>query len=136
MARVLVVYGTTDGHTRKIAMKIAETACRRGHNAGVADAATGPTPATYDAVVVAAPLRRERQLPQVARFVRDNRAALGEMPTAFCSISLTAALPTRRARRRRGRAPTPSSATRGGGQTRSSWPPVRCRTASTASSRG
>lgn len=93
MARVLVVYGTTDGHTRKIAMKIAETACRRGHDAGVADAATGPTPATYDAVIVAAPLHRERQLPQVARFVRDNRAALGEMPTAFCSISLTAALP-------------------------------------------
>lgn len=93
MARVLVVYGTTDGHTRTIAAKIAEAACRRGHHAGTADAALGLTPATYDAVIVAAPLRRERQLPQVERFVRGNLAALNDMPTAFCSISLTAALP-------------------------------------------
>ncbi|HYH78718.1 MAG TPA: hypothetical protein VEX86_02955 [Longimicrobium sp.] len=42
MARLLIVYGTTEGQTRKIARRAAEFARELGHAADVVDSATRP----------------------------------------------------------------------------------------------
>lgn len=92
MARLLIVYGTTDGHTRKIAEAVAEHVACWGHAPTLADAATHPPSVDgWDAVIVCAPLRRQRHPQAVMRFVRDNVARLNQVPTAFFSVSLTAA---------------------------------------------
>lgn len=93
MAKLLIVYGTTEGHTRKIAGKIAEAARESGHTAHVIDASLHPSPFGYDAVVVAASLHQMRHQASVEHFVRENLRTLRDLPTAFFSVSLTAALP-------------------------------------------
>ena len=77
MTRILVVYGTTDGHTAKIAAAIANTL--RVHAALVDVHQAGRTqclPDHYDGVVVAAPVRGGRYPKPVRRWVHANAAAL------------------------------------------------------------
>ncbi|MET0396356.1 MAG: flavodoxin domain-containing protein [Longimicrobiaceae bacterium] len=94
MARLLIVYGTTEGHTRKVAERIAAAVRARGHVADVLDASAHPAAAgldEYDGVVVAASLHYRRHQPSVVRFVRENLYALQRLPTALFSVSLSAA---------------------------------------------
>jgi len=94
MARILIVYGTTEGHTRSIARRIAATVMAHGHMATVVDA-TEPRIATpgYHACIVCASIHQGKHQSAVMHFVRDNLAFLDAVPTAFFSVSLTAALP-------------------------------------------
>lgn len=93
MARLLIVYGTTDGHTRKIAQAVADYVAEFGHTPIVIDAAARPLPRRVDdcdGVIVCAPIRRRRHSPAAARFVRENLRWLDRLPTAFFSVSLSA----------------------------------------------
>jgi menaquinone-dependent protoporphyrinogen oxidase len=94
MASVLIVYGTTEGQTRKIAARMAELASEYGHAATVADAAGAAVHVPrgrYDAVMVAASVHRLRHQTSVKRFVRENLRLLEHVPSAFFSVSLSAA---------------------------------------------
>lgn len=94
MAKLLIAYGTTGGHTRKVAEHIAAAVRARGHLVDLMDTATDPTPAEpdeYDGVVVAASLHGGRHQPSVVRFVRGSLPALLRLRTALFSVSLSAA---------------------------------------------
>lgn len=96
MAKLLIVYGTGEGHTRRIAERMAAVARDHAHVAYVYDAALQPAlDGECDAVMVAASVHQARHPPDVVRFAREHRAALRELPTAFFSVSLTAAFPGR-----------------------------------------
>ena len=89
MTRILVVYGTTDGHTAKIAGAIADTL--RAHSAVVDVHQAGRMqclPDSYDGVVVAAPVRGGKYLKPVRRWVRAHAAVLNAKTTAFVSVCL------------------------------------------------
>lgn len=91
MSRLLVLYGTTDGHTRKIAWAIAETLEGCGVTVDVLDAhASGRTVGAepYDAVIVAASLHARGYQRSVYRWLRHNVVALSRRPTAFVSVCL------------------------------------------------
>lgn len=93
MAALLIVYGTHEGQTRKIAGRIAETARELGHAADVVDSASGPVlvpPHRYHAVVVAGSVHGGRHQRSLARFVRRSLGELTHLPTAFFSVSLSA----------------------------------------------
>lgn len=90
-SRMLVLYGTTDGQTRKIARRLGETLRESGAEVDVADAADrmpAPDPDAYDAVVVAASVHAGGYQRPVRRWVRAHAAALGRRPTAFVSVCL------------------------------------------------
>lgn len=91
--RILIVYGTTEGHTRKVAEFLAEHLRSRGCGAMLCDAALGqpPDPAPFDAAILAASLHTGRYQPQVIHFAHRHSAALNAMPSAFISVSLSAA---------------------------------------------
>ena len=94
MARILIVYGTTEGQTRKIGQRIAAVAQARGHDVQTVDSATLSGPLTggeHDAVLVGASLHRGRYQSAVERFVRTNLALLNRLPSAFFGVSLVAA---------------------------------------------
>ncbi len=96
--RILVVYGTTEGQTRKVATFLADRFKGRGHDVTLADAHRPPrslNPAAYDAVVVAARVHSGRYQRSIRRFVRRNVAMLRAKPSAFVSVSMMAALPDR-----------------------------------------
>jgi menaquinone-dependent protoporphyrinogen oxidase len=91
MTHILIVYGTTDGHTRKIAQVLAENLRARRCSVDVVDAAGSLwrlNPEGYDGVIVAASVHVGDYQRAVARWVRHYAPMLNEMPTAFLSVCL------------------------------------------------
>lgn len=93
MAHVLIVYGTTEGHTAKIAEHIGDAVRRLGHEAVVRPAAEIAEGALdgCDAVIVGASLHEGRYQRAVRDFIERHAAALAAQPSAFFSVSLAAA---------------------------------------------
>jgi menaquinone-dependent protoporphyrinogen oxidase len=100
MAEFLVVYASTHGHTARIAGRIAETLRAEDLEVDLRDARAGetPGPAGRDGVVVAASVHGGRHQREIVDWVAANRAELAERPSAFVSVSLTAAEDTEEAR--------------------------------------
>ena len=89
MARILVLYGTTTGHTAKIARSIGDTLRQQGASVDVIEGnAEWPEPEDYAAVVVAASVRGGKYQRSVRRWVKANAEALNARPTAFVSVCL------------------------------------------------
>ena len=92
--RILIVYGSTEGHTRDLSQFIAGALREDGQEVIVRDAADKaslPDPRTYDIIVLAGSLHVGRYQPALIEFARTHHELLNEMPTAFISVSLSAA---------------------------------------------
>jgi menaquinone-dependent protoporphyrinogen oxidase len=92
MIRLLIPYGTSEGHTAKIAECLADVIRDQGHEAYPVDLerAGAPEPVGYDAVIVGASIHRGKHDKYARDFVRKNREALERLPSAFFSVSLAA----------------------------------------------
>lgn len=91
MPRILVLYGTTDGHTAKIAHAVADTLGTEGCTVVLADAAQPGrtlTPEYYDAVIVAASVHIGSFQRSVKRWVRSHAPVLNNRLTAFLPVCL------------------------------------------------
>ena len=89
MTRILILYGTTDGHTATIARRLASMLETRGAESDAIDAAEAkPLPSWYDAVIVAASVHTGAYQPEVRQWVHEHSPALADMPTAFISVCL------------------------------------------------
>jgi len=91
--KVLVVYGTTEGHTRKIVERLA--ARMRGHDAEVEvhDSTALPQSldiAQRDAVILAGSVHHGRHQAALIHFIKAHRDALNKKPTALVSVSFSA----------------------------------------------
>jgi menaquinone-dependent protoporphyrinogen oxidase len=94
VSSVLILYGTGEGQTAKIAERIATTISERGHEASAIDVGDRPDSFTlegYDTVVVGASIHVGKHQDSVRDFVTDNRDVLSGMPTAFFQVSLSSA---------------------------------------------
>ena len=92
--KILLVYGTTEGHTRKVASFIAEHLSGRGHTVVMTDASEVPASlevSRFDAVLIAASVHVGHYQAAVTHFVAQHRAAMDARPNAFVSVSLSAA---------------------------------------------
>jgi menaquinone-dependent protoporphyrinogen oxidase len=92
--RILIVYGTSEGQTRKVAGAMATTLTGFGHDAhgiDVADGAAASRLAGVGAVIVAGSIHVGRYQRALARFVRDNCPLIADRPNLFVSVSLAAA---------------------------------------------
>lgn len=96
MARILVLYSTIDGQTRRIAERVAEVLMRDGHavNVRAVDAASVPRElGEHDAVVLGAAIRYGHFQRRVGDLVRRCKRELDARPNAFFSVCLTAGGP-------------------------------------------
>ena len=93
MARVLIVYGTTEGQTAKVAQHIGEAGRRLGHDVSVQHApeVTDEDLGAFNAVIVGGSLHEGRYQRAVRSFVDRHKAFLVSRPSAFFSVSLAAA---------------------------------------------
>ena len=101
MARVAVVYGSSEGQTATVAKRVADTLAEAGHEATLLHAQhlpSGFAVDAFDAVVVGASVHMGSHQAYVARFVREHVSSLDDRPSAFFSVSLTAAEGTETAR--------------------------------------
>ena len=88
MSRILVVYGSTDGHTAKVATFVAATLRSKGYAVDLSEASTAPTPEGYGAAIVAASVHAGGYQRSIARWIRRTRSSLVQRPTAFLSVCL------------------------------------------------
>jgi len=89
MTRILVLYGTTEGQTEKIAHAIGETLHGLGFDTDVVEAGTfDPSPRYYAGVIVAASVHAGAYQKAVGRWVRVHAGEMALMPTAFISVCL------------------------------------------------
>jgi menaquinone-dependent protoporphyrinogen oxidase len=92
---VLIIYGTTEGQTRKISEWTAMHIRGRGYRAELHDSAApvfNLDLETYDAFIIAASVHQERHQETVINFVTAHLEALDAKPSAFISVSLSAVL--------------------------------------------
>lgn len=89
MARVLVLYGTTDGHTGKVAARLADMLGARSLEVTVANARNqDPHPGAYDGVIVCASLHAGGYQACVQDWVKRHAAELEGKTTAFVTVCL------------------------------------------------
>jgi menaquinone-dependent protoporphyrinogen oxidase len=91
MSRILVLYGTSEGQTQKIADAIGDTMRANGLDVDVIEAAhiTDPSPDLYAGVIVAASVHAGGYQPAVGEWLRAHRDQLPRIPTAFVSVCLS-----------------------------------------------
>ena len=89
VASVLVFYGTTEGHSAKVAAAIGATVRGEGLKVDVLDAeASQPDAEGYDAAIVVASVHKGDYQAAVRDWTRRHARALNAMPSAFVSVSL------------------------------------------------
>lgn len=99
--RVLVAYATKHGHTRLVAERVGAVLRERGLAVELCDLGgrdADPLPSGFAGVVVAASVHVSRHQRCVADWARRHAAMLDTRPSAFLSVSLTAADDTAEAR--------------------------------------
>ncbi|MDA8253396.1 MAG: hypothetical protein M0Z28_30075 [Rhodospirillales bacterium] len=93
--KLLLIYGTTEGQTEKVARFVAEQFAQRGHEVrivnAIEEAAAAVDPREFDAVIVAGSIHAGRYQSAVIHFVSKNLVAINGRPNAFLSVSLAAA---------------------------------------------
>jgi len=94
MPSILLLYASTHGHTSKIAARIAAALEDDGasvdlHQLGAND--TEPAPADYDAVILGASIHAGHHQRALVKWVEQHHSTLDRSPSAFFSVSLTAA---------------------------------------------
>ncbi len=91
--KVLILYASRTGHTRRIAESLATAATARGWIPDLHDA-NERLPghlAEFAAAILAAPIYMGHHVAPIVEFARRHRQTLEVVPTAFVSVSLTQA---------------------------------------------
>lgn len=89
--RVVVLYGTTEGHSAKVAAAIADTLRGERLEVDVVDAAAAaPDAAAFDGALVVASVHAGEYRREVLDWTRRHARTLNAVPSAFVSVSLGA----------------------------------------------
>ena len=90
---VLILYATTEGHTARVAERIAKRLQDKGHRVESRRARSARASLDlerYETVIVGAPVHYGRHPGHLRSLLRKHRAALAARPGAFFSVSLSA----------------------------------------------
>ena len=90
MARVLIVYGTTEGHTEQIVDRMATAIRSEGHEVELHDAKEVRKQAVsgdFDGIIVGGSIHTGEYQSSIREFVKRNRDRLERTPSAFFSVS-------------------------------------------------
>lgn len=92
VTKIAIVYSSKHGHVRAIAERLTEIAALRRVECSVTDVRlAGDVLASCDAAILAGSVHFDRHARSLRRFVRRQLAWLSEHPTAFLSVSGSAA---------------------------------------------
>jgi menaquinone-dependent protoporphyrinogen oxidase len=95
MARVLILYSTTDGHTRKICQRLQQVIEHHGHQVSLVSIKNEPDPdlQPFDKIVIGASIRYGKHSPLVIDFIQRKQKELENRPNAFFSVNVVARKP-------------------------------------------
>lgn len=90
--KFLMIYGTTEGQTRKISEFIAIKLVEAGHEVDVRNSVRrlhDLDVSSYDAAIIAGSVHQRNHQESIANFVIAHRKQLEKLPTLFISVSLS-----------------------------------------------
>lgn len=95
MANILIIYSTTDGHTKKICQKIQSVIEQHDHKVKLVsiDDELSLDLELFDKIVVGASIRYGKHNKKVYDFVDRNEKILGNKPGAFFTVNVVARKP-------------------------------------------
>jgi menaquinone-dependent protoporphyrinogen oxidase len=95
MAKVLLLYSTTDGHTVDICKRLRSVIEQAGDSVELVNLLDRPTleGRDFDKIVIGASIRYGKHQPTVYEFIRNNQAALESHPNALFSVNVVARKP-------------------------------------------
>lgn len=93
MPRILIVYASTEGQTRKVARFCTARLAEAGHAVELLPAADAEDtdPTEYDGAILAASVHLGHYQAELQGYARSHAGALNRIPTLFLSVSLSAA---------------------------------------------
>lgn len=95
MAKILIVYSTTDGHTIEICHRLEGIIEQQAHHVSlfsVSDS-TGLDLQAFDKIIIGASIRYGKHSPQIVEFINKNKELLDSKPNAFFSVNVVARKP-------------------------------------------
>jgi menaquinone-dependent protoporphyrinogen oxidase len=93
---ILIVYGSIEGQTAKIARFAADHLTKAGHDVALIDSADDAPPPDFNGierVILAASVHERRHPRPFEVFLAANKSALADRPSLLISVSLSAAFP-------------------------------------------
>jgi menaquinone-dependent protoporphyrinogen oxidase len=95
MAKILILYSSTDGHTRKICNRLREVIEQQGHQVTLVSVNNEfqVDLQTFDKIVIGASIRYGKHSPKITDFINRNRQLLDSKPNAFFSVNMVARKP-------------------------------------------
>ncbi len=95
MNNILMIYSTTDGHTRRICERLEQVMSQQACLVHVValNQADGLDLVAFDKVVIGASIRYGKHQPAVAQFIERHLALLKQKPCAFFTVNIVARKP-------------------------------------------
>ncbi|HEY9050663.1 MAG TPA: menaquinone-dependent protoporphyrinogen IX dehydrogenase [Gammaproteobacteria bacterium] len=92
MANILILYSTTDGHTKKICLKIQSVVESLGHDVKLfpIEDKSDIDIMSFDKIIIGASIRYGKHKKEVIDFVDQNQLMLKNKPSAFFSVNVVA----------------------------------------------
>lgn len=90
--KILIIYGTSEGQTRKIARFMENVLQDENHKVVIADATDEPpTPVNYDAILIGSSIHMHKYKNSVKQYIINNIDELNKKPSAFFSVCMAVA---------------------------------------------
>lgn len=90
--KILIIYGTIEGQTRKIARFMEEILQEHNHSAVISNATEEPpTPENFDAVLIGSSIHLHKYNNAIKQYVMQHIGDLNSKPTAFFSVCMAVA---------------------------------------------
>jgi menaquinone-dependent protoporphyrinogen oxidase len=94
MSEILIVYASTDGHTRKICERLQQVLELQGNTVDLLSVEqTHPDVSQFDKIVIGASIRYGKHSKLICRFIEQNQTRLEQIPNAFFSVNVVARKP-------------------------------------------
>jgi len=92
MAKILLLYSTTDGHTREISLRLQKVIENSGNQVTLVDIvnAAAIDLDAFDKIVIGASIRYGKHSPAIYKFIKENTPRLDSKPNAFFSVNVVA----------------------------------------------
>jgi menaquinone-dependent protoporphyrinogen oxidase len=88
--KILIAYATRAGSTAEIAKEIGDVLIAKGFAVDVVPVRKVRNLSPYRAVIVGSAVRAGKWQPEAVKFIARHEARLGEVPTAFFTVCITA----------------------------------------------
>lgn len=90
--KLLIIYSTTEGQTKKIGEFLRDEATKNNHDVEIMDVRNSTvSPVDFDTIVIAASVHAGKYQPRVEQYIMEHNDELNDVKGAFISVSLTAA---------------------------------------------